>query len=117
MTLTREAVAVAAAETPQAALPLLARAREVLTPLVSAAKANHEDRERMSELLWQLARIERAAGKSNEADRIDAQRVALWKGRPAAELAALALKETSRSILIGYGKTPVPERAQGHPRA
>jgi eukaryotic-like serine/threonine-protein kinase len=112
MALTREAVADAEERNAQAALSLLARARDLLTPLVSAAKPNPEDRERLSEALWQLSRLDRAAGKSAEADRLGAERLALWKRRPAAELAALALKEATRAILIGYGKTPIPERAQ-----
>ncbi len=64
----------------------------------------------MSEALWQSARIDRSLGKSSDAARIDAQRLALWKGRPADELAALALKEASQITLIGYGKAPVPEQ-------
>lgn len=42
-----------------------------------------------------------------EADRLDALRAAVWKVRPPGELAALALEETTRAVLIGYGKTPV----------
>ncbi|HLN30630.1 MAG TPA: protein kinase [Gemmataceae bacterium] len=110
--LTDEAVALAEEQKPEAALPVLARALDLLTPLGSAAKAKQEDRERLSEALWQLARIDRAIGKSADAVPIDAQRSALWKGRPAAELAALALKEGTRATLIGFGKTPISERAK-----
>ncbi len=112
MALTREAVALAEEQKPEAALPLLARALDILTPLGSPAKAGQEDRERLSEAFWQSARIDRAIGKSADAARIDAQRLALWKERPAAELAALALKEARRSTLIGYGKTPIPDDAK-----
>jgi len=112
MALTREAVSLAEEQKPEAARALLARAVDILTPLGSPAKADPEDRERLSEALWQLARIERAFGKSAEAVPIDEQRLTLWKGRPAAELAALALKEASRSMLIGYGKTPIPQDAK-----
>jgi serine/threonine-protein kinase len=112
MALTREAVARAEEQNPEAALPLLARAIDILTRLRSSAKADQEDRERLSEALWQLARIDRSIGKSADAARIDEERLALWKARPAAELAALALKEAGRSILIGYGKTPVNGRAR-----
>ena len=59
-----------------------------------------------------MARIDRALGKSADASRIDTQRLALWKGRPAGELAALALKEAKRITLIGYGKTSVSERGK-----
>ncbi len=55
--------------------------------------------------------MHRALGKSADAVRIDAQRVALWRDRPPGELVALALKETSLAALIGYGKTPVPRIA------
>jgi len=112
MALTREAVALAEEKKPEAALPLLARALDILTPLGSPAKADREDRERLSEALWQLARIDRDLNKSADATRIDAQRLALWKGRPADELARLALKEAVRTALIGYGKTPIPEDAK-----
>jgi hypothetical protein len=57
-------------------------------------------------------RIDRALGNSADAARADARRLALWKGRPAHELADLALKEAARATLIGYGKTPVPEQAR-----
>jgi hypothetical protein len=42
--------------------------------------------------------------QSDEADGVDAQRVAIWRDRPPAELASLALKQTSRAALIAYGK-------------
>jgi len=110
--LTREAVALAEEQKPESALLLAARAVDILTPLGRAQKANQEDRERLSEALWQLARINRALGKSADAGGVDAQRVALWKGRPADELANLALKEAGRTTLIEYGKTPVSEQAK-----
>ena len=34
--------------------------------------------------------------------------MAIWRDRPAPELAALALKLTKLATLIGYGKTSVP---------
>ncbi len=112
MALTREAVALAEERKPEAALPLLAQAREILTPLCSAAKAGQEDRQRLSEALWQLARIDRDLGKAADAARIDAERLALWTGRPAKELADLALQEAGRITVIGYGKTPDSEQAR-----
>ncbi|MGO9464882.1 MAG: hypothetical protein ACLQVF_12115 [Isosphaeraceae bacterium] len=90
--------------------PLLMRGASISFPPL--AKAGQEDRQRLSEVLWQLARIDRAIGKSADAARIDTQRLALWKGRPAAELPALALTEARRITLIGYGKTPVYEHAK-----
>ncbi len=109
--LTHEAVALAEEPKSETALNLLARAVDILTPLGAPAKADREHRERLSEALWQSARVHRAFGKSADAVRIDAQRVALWRDRPPGELVALALKETSLAALIGYGKTPVPRIA------
>jgi serine/threonine-protein kinase len=110
--LTDEGVAVAEEQKPQTALPLLARAIEMLTPLGTAATARPDDRERLSEALWHLARIQRALGHPVDAARADAERQSLWKGRPAHELAELALKEAARASLIGYGKSLIPNRAR-----
>ena len=96
----------------EAALRSLIRAREILTPLGSSAKSGQEDRDRLSEALWQLARIDRALNKSADAARIDAERLALWAGRPAKELADLAVKEAGRTTVIGYGKRPISEQAR-----
>jgi hypothetical protein len=108
LALTREAAVLAEEQKPAIALPLLARAHDLLTPLGSAEKAQADDRERLSDALWHLARIDRALGRGANATRVDAQLVALWQDRPPGELAALALKQTSQAAVIGYGKTPVP---------
>jgi len=108
MALTREAEAHAEEQKPDAALPLLESALLMLRPRGSAAKAGEEDRGRLSEALWQLARVDRALGKRADAAGIDDRRVALWQDRPTSELATLALKQTTLATLIGYGKTPVP---------
>ena len=86
-----EAVAVAEMQKPEAALQLLSRSVETLTPLGEPASAGPRDRERLSEALWQLARIYRACGNLDDAGHVDAKRLALWKARPASELAELAL--------------------------
>ena len=108
--LTDEAVAIAEEQTPETARPLLARAIEILTPLGSTPAARPDDRERLSEVLWQSARIDRAIGSSPSAASADARRLALWKLRPPAELANLALKNLARATLIGYGRSPVPDQ-------
>ena len=54
----------------------------------------------------------RAAGDSGKAEDTDVERVALWKNQPPAKLVTLALRETARAVLIGYGKTPIPDRAR-----
>jgi serine/threonine-protein kinase len=110
--LTDEGVAVAEEQKPQPALTLLARAIDILAPRGAAATATRDDRERLSEALWHLARVDRALGNSPAAARADAQRLAVWKGRPVQELADLALKEAARVTVIGYGRTPILEQAK-----
>jgi hypothetical protein len=68
-------------------------------------------REWLSEALWELGRLLRAAKQAPEADPIDQRRRNLWTGRPR-ELAELALKQAGRAALIGYGRTPVGEAGQ-----
>ncbi len=72
------------------ALQLLRRAVEILTPFGSSAKDDPKPRWRLTEALWETARLLRLTGKSDEADRLDAERLALWKDRPPSELAGLA---------------------------
>jgi tetratricopeptide (TPR) repeat protein len=110
--LTDEAVALAEEQKPSEALPLLSRAIDTLKPIGSGASAGQADRERLSEALWQLARIHQALGKAADAATIDAERRALWKGRPPKELAELAVKEAGRVTLIGYGRAEVPAPAK-----
>jgi tetratricopeptide (TPR) repeat protein len=112
MILTQEALALAEAQKPEAAIPSLERALAILSPLGAPGTADVQVREWLSEALWQLARIERTLNQTSKAGRLDVQRVDLWKGRPAAELANLALKETRRATLIGYGKTAIGEQAK-----
>ena len=47
-----------------------------------------------------------------DASHVDTERIALWSTRAPDELVDLALKETSRAVMIGYGKTEISERAQ-----
>ena len=71
-----------------------------------------EERGWHSEALWDLARVLRGLNRPEEAQPADAEREALWKDRPADELVMLALKQTTRASLIGYGKTPISAPAQ-----
>jgi serine/threonine-protein kinase len=107
-----QAMATAEVQGPVAASPLLARAVELLSPRVTSGGAARPERESLSEALWYLARIDRALNQPADAARVDAQAAELWKGRPPAELADLALKELGQAALIGYGKTPISARAQ-----
>ncbi len=79
----------------------------------AAVSATEEAQRRQWEgaALWELAHILRALNKTSEAERVDAQRVALWRDRPPGELATLALQQTSLAAVIGYGKTSVPPLA------
>ena len=51
----------------------------------------------------------RSAGSSGAAD---AQRAALWKGRPRGELADVALGQLDGAVVIGLGKKPISDRAR-----
>jgi serine/threonine-protein kinase len=110
--LTAQAMAAAEGQGTAAARPLLLRAVEVLSPLANLGRAASSERGLLSEAFWYLGRIDRALDQPADAARVDAQAAELWKGRPPAELAGLALKEVGQATLIGYGKTPISARAQ-----
>ena len=99
----------------KAARPLLEQAaalfRENQSGSTPAADRAFE-REARSEVLWDLARVLRALGMSNEANQIDAERLGLWSTRSPDELVDLAFKETSRALVIGYGRTDVSDQAK-----
>src|SRR5262249_10444876 len=94
------------------ALSALRQAVEVLTPLGSSATDDPGPHQRLTEALWETARISRRAGAADEADRLDAQRRALWEDRPPGWLAALAMAETTQAATVGYGRLPVGDRAE-----
>jgi eukaryotic-like serine/threonine-protein kinase len=106
--LVREASALADLQEPEQARPLLDQAVKTLSDALPSATEEALRREWQSVALWELARVLRVLKRPGEAERDDAQRVALWHDRPPDELATLALKQTSLAVLIGYGKTPVP---------
>jgi serine/threonine-protein kinase len=110
--LTREASALADLKQPEKALALLRQAAETLSVALASGGDDSLRREWQSEALWELSRVLRLLKNSPEADRIDAQRAALWHDRPPAELVGLALKQASRGNLIGYGKTVVSAGAE-----
>ncbi len=107
--LTNEAVALAAQRNFASALPLIEKAISLLTPLCTSATAGRVARERLSEALWQSARIQLALNQPEIAADIEAKRRELWKGIPASELAKLALREIDRATLIAHGKVPISE--------
>jgi eukaryotic-like serine/threonine-protein kinase len=85
------------------ALVSLDRAVEILTPLGAAAGVDPRPRQRLTEALWETARILRRSGRIDRADLLDAERRALWEGRPPGELVALAIEETTEAATVGYG--------------
>jgi eukaryotic-like serine/threonine-protein kinase len=108
MALAREASALADLGDPGNARGLLERAVRTLSDASVSSAEETPRRESQSAALWEFARVLRVLNESREADRVDTQRVAIWRDRPAPELAALALKQTKLATLIGYGKTSVP---------
>jgi tRNA A-37 threonylcarbamoyl transferase component Bud32/tetratricopeptide (TPR) repeat protein len=94
------------------ALPLLDQALKILGPLGATATKDPTARQRLTEALWETARLRRRAGQPDEAELRDAERRALWKDRSPAPLAALAMEETDRAALVGYGEIFVNDRVE-----
>jgi tetratricopeptide (TPR) repeat protein len=94
------------------ALEFLQHAIDELQPQTKTPSGEADAREWLTEALQERARILRTLNQNAEADKVDAERIALWKARPAQELAALALAQAGRAGLIGYGKTPIPDKAR-----
>jgi hypothetical protein len=94
------------------ALSFVRKAVEILAPFGSSATADPRPRQRLTEALWETARLLRRTGGSNEADVLDAERLALWKDQPPGVLAALAMEELTQAATVGYGRLPVGDRAQ-----
>jgi serine/threonine-protein kinase len=94
------------------ALPLLRRAVEILTPFGSSPTGGPPARQRLTEALWETARLLRRTARPDEADWLDADRRALWKDKSPGELAALAMEETSWAATVGYGRLTVNDRVE-----
>jgi serine/threonine protein kinase/tetratricopeptide (TPR) repeat protein len=89
--------------------------REVLYVLGQAPNADEEaavERRLRSEALWSLARVLRALKLPQQAESADAERVALSREHPPGELVAMAITQLDWALVIGYGKTPVSDRAR-----
>jgi eukaryotic-like serine/threonine-protein kinase len=98
-----------------AARPLLERAAALFRQKSDRPTPAGEivlEREARSEVLWDLARVLRSLKLPEDASHVDTKRIALWSTCAPGELVDLALKETSRAVMIGYGKTEISERAQ-----
>ncbi len=107
-----EATALVDLKQPQAALPLLERSVDILSRAVAAPDADDPSRERLSESLWELARVLRSLGEPARANQRDRERSALWNKQNAAKLARLALAQATRASMIGLGKTPLGDGAR-----
>jgi eukaryotic-like serine/threonine-protein kinase len=113
--LLNEAAALADLGQPETAKPLLEEAATRLRTITNGAGRDHEPalaRERLSETLWELARVLRDLEPPLDAEHVSAERSNLWKSRPPDELVELALKHLSQASVIGYGKTLLPAPAE-----
>ena len=86
------------------ALGSLQHAVEALNPLAKSQSKQPEWRESLTEALQARAAILRLLNQDLAAEKIDTERLALWKDQPVERLAHLALAQTIRAALIGYGK-------------
>jgi tetratricopeptide (TPR) repeat protein len=110
--LTRESESLADLKQTNTALETLDKAITIWSKLAAIPAVPDIVSKGLSESLWERARLLRASGKSADAEKLDLQREALWKGRAAGELVALADEEASRATLIGLGATPISEEGQ-----
>jgi hypothetical protein len=108
--LTREAESLADLQQTDAALESLDKAVAIWSKLAASSAAPGSVRLGLSESLWERARILRILGRAADADNLDLEREALWKGQSPGELVELAGEEAKRASVIGYGKTVVNER-------
>jgi hypothetical protein len=89
------------------ALTLLWRSIEILRPFGAAATEDPRPRQRLTEALWETARLLRQTGVPGEVDGLDAERRALWRDKPPGDLASLAMEETREAARVGYGRLPL----------
>jgi eukaryotic-like serine/threonine-protein kinase len=107
---TREAESLADLKQTDAALGSLYKSLTIWSKLAVNPAAPGGVRQGLSESLWERARILRTLGKDADADKLDREREALWKGQSPGELVELAGEEAKRASVIGYGKTTVNEQ-------
>ncbi len=110
--LTGEAMALVDLGQTREGLKILERAVAILKPIGTASTARDQARDWLTESLWHLGRLLRASRSPAEADLLDAERQLIWKDRAPLDLAKLALEQTRRAALIGYGKTPIDGQAE-----
>jgi serine/threonine-protein kinase len=78
----------------------------------AAALPGYHERRFRSEALADLACIFRGRRLFAEAEKADAERAAVWEGKPLSELVDTALEQLESALLIGLGKTPLSDRAK-----
>jgi hypothetical protein len=110
--LTRESESLADLKRTDEALELLDKAISIWSRLTAIPAVLEPVRKGLSESLWERARLFRALGKSADADKLDQEREALWKGRDPGELVVLVGEEASRATVIGFGETAIREKGQ-----
>ena len=103
--LTREAESLADLKQTDEALKLVDRGIIIWSKLGAMSPPTGNVRQGLSESLWERARLLRARAKSADADTLDQEREALWKGQAPADLVALVTEEVNRATVVGYGRT------------
>jgi eukaryotic-like serine/threonine-protein kinase len=111
--LTGESLALADQGQVDKALPILRRSVAILKPFGIPETEDNSTKWWLPESLWELGRLLRTSGNAREADLLDAERRLLLKDKDIApgDLAGLALRQTTRAAMIGYGKTPIGRAA------
>ena len=92
---------------PETARPLLEQAAERLRKVCGSGAPEAVlalARERLSETLWDLARVLRDLEPPLDSEPVTKERIDLWKARPPEELVELALKHLNQATVIGFGK-------------
>jgi hypothetical protein len=105
--LTRDAWTQADLKQPRAAVALLQQAISLLEPLAKSSPPEPQAREWLTEALQERARVFLTMNQATDAAKCNADRETLWKAQSPRDLAALALTQTGRAALIGYGKDPI----------
>jgi tetratricopeptide (TPR) repeat protein len=84
----------------------------VLGQEITAASPGYHERRCRSEALADIACMFRGQRLFAEAEKADAERAAVWEGKPLSELVDTALEQLESALLIGLGKTPLSDRAR-----
>lgn len=105
--LEREGVNLLAMGERDAGIKRLHESADMARPSIRGENPDGRERETLSEVLWQLARLYRAEGQHEKAKALDEERSALWPSPRAAVLVELASGLAARANLVGYGKARI----------